>query len=128
MVNVEGRVVFDADSHVMELGDFLDPFMAEEHKELLHRKGLEALQPVLDAALARAQERGADAEAAAKAEERLWIDKGWNAIGAFDTSERSRVLDLMGIQGQLVFATFASALFAGRNRDRLFSGASAQNR
>jgi predicted TIM-barrel fold metal-dependent hydrolase len=55
-------------------------------------------------------------------------DKGWLAMGAFDPVERSRVLDLLGFGGQLVFATFASTMFAGRDLDRLYAGSAAQNR
>src|SRR4030095_6137424 len=66
--------------------------------------------------------------AAAPAEEGLMGDKGWLAMGAFDPHERSHVLDLLGFDGQLVFATFATALFAGHDVDRLYAGASAQNR
>jgi predicted TIM-barrel fold metal-dependent hydrolase len=122
-----GRTIFDADSHVMELADFLDPFIAAEAAELLHRGGMEALKPVLENATSRRDERRGSAELAAKAEERLLIDKGWNAFGAFDTAERTRALDLLGFSGQLVFATFASAMFAGKNPDRLYGGSSAQN-
>jgi predicted TIM-barrel fold metal-dependent hydrolase len=38
------------------------------------------------------------------------------------------VLDLLGFRGQLVFATFASAMFAGKDLDRLYAGSSAQNK
>ncbi|MEY2473884.1 MAG: uncharacterized protein QOK28_3213 [Actinomycetota bacterium] len=122
-----GRTIYDADSHVMELADFLDPFIAEDKAGLLHRGGMEALKPVLDNAAARVDARKATPELVAKAEERLMIDKGWNAFGAFDQAERTRALDLLGFSGQLVFATFASAMFAGKNPDRLYAGSSAQN-
>ena len=39
-------------------------------------------------------------------------DKGWMAMGGFDPLERSRVLDLLGFHGQLVFATFATTMFS----------------
>ena len=39
------------------------------------------------------------------------MDKGWMAMGGFDPAERSRVLDLLGFHAQLVFATFATAMF-----------------
>ena len=77
----------------------------------------------------KAEERRVDPAKAAVAEERLWIDKGWSAMGAFDAEERSRVLDLMGYQGQLVFATFASAhVHRAAIRTALYAGSSAQNR
>jgi len=64
---------------------------------------------------------------AAEAEERLLRDKGWYAMGAFDAKERRRVLDLFGFGGQLVFATFATTLFAGRDLDLLYGGGHAQD-
>jgi len=120
--------MLDADSHIMELSDFLDAHVDEEYSHLLRRKGMEALKPVLDSAQAKAEARKADPEKAAAADERLLQDKGWNAVGAFDQDERIRALDLFGFEGQLVFATFATSMFSGRNEDRLYAGASAQNR
>jgi predicted TIM-barrel fold metal-dependent hydrolase len=112
----------------MELADFLDGFIDPEHRGGLRRRGMEALEPVLSAAVAAAEGRRADASRAAEAEERLLVDKGWSAMGSFDPAERSRVLDLLGFEGQLVFATFATSMFAGRDVARLYAGASAQNR
>ncbi|HKE76068.1 MAG TPA: amidohydrolase family protein [Acidimicrobiales bacterium] len=122
------RTILDADSHVMELADFLDGHIDPAYRDRLRRRGMEALAPVLDDAVEHAERRARDAGAAAQAEERLLLDKGWRAMGAFDPRERSHVLDLLGFDGQLVFATFATALFAGRDVDRLYAGASAQNR
>src|SRR5205085_437389 len=119
------RTILDADSHVMELGDFLDDFIAADQRDRLRRKGMEALKPVLDKAVARVEERRADPAVQAKGEERLMVDKGWQALGAFDKAERTRVLDLLGVEGQLVFATFASSMFAGKDQDRLYAGAAA---
>jgi predicted TIM-barrel fold metal-dependent hydrolase len=120
--------VLDADSHVMELADFLDEFIDPDYRDQLRRRGMDALSPVFESALAKADARRSDEGAAARAEERLLEDKGWNAMGAFDPTERSRVLDLLGVQGQLVFATFATSMFSGKDIDRLYAGSSAQNR
>jgi len=128
MTYADGRVIMDADSHVMELGDFLDDFIDPAVAPRLRRAGFEALSPVLDAAVAKADARRADPAAAALAEERLLTDKGWSAMGGFDPEERSRVVDLFGFDAQLVFATFATSMFTGRDQERLYAGASAQNR
>ncbi len=138
----DGRVILDADSHVMELADFLDDFIGPSERDRLHRRGMDALRPVLDDAVRRAERRGSDAEAAAQAEERLMQDKGWMAMGGFDPTERSRVLDLLGFDGQLVFATFATSMFSlprstrryedkaelARDLDLLYEGSRAQNK
>jgi uncharacterized protein len=122
------RTILDADSHVMELGDFLDEFIDPEQRGRLRREGIEVLGPTIDGAVARAEARRTDPSVAATAEARILLDKGWNAMGAFDPSERSRVLDLFGFHAQLVFATFAGSLYRGKDIDLAYAGASAQNR
>lgn len=124
----DGRRMLDADSHVMELADFLDEFIDRGYRDRLSRRGMASLEPLLDRAVRGVEERRADTEKAATAEDRLLQDKGWSALGAFDVAERSRVLDLFGFDGQLVFATFATAMFAGKDIGRLYAGAAAQNK
>ena len=127
MTYAGSRDVLDADSHLMELDGFLDPYLDPELRARLRRQQVDALRPVLEDATTRAAQRRADPDQQREAEDRLLHDKGWRALGAFDPQERSRVLDLFGFHGQLVFATFASALFAGRDLDRLYGGSHAQN-
>ena len=127
MTYAGSRDVLDADSHLMELAGFLDPYLDPDLRGRLRRQQVDALGPVLEDATSRAAARRADPVRQAEAEGRLLQDKGWRALGAFDPEERSRVLDLFGFRGQLVFATFASALFAGRDLDRLYGGSRAQN-
>lgn len=136
------RTILDADSHVMELADFLDAHIDPAQRDRLRRGGLDAVAAVLDDAQAKAQRRASDRQAAAEAEERLMRDKGWYAMGGWDTAERSRVLDLLGFDAQLVFATFATALYSlprspHRYQDRgeleadvdlLYAGCRAQNK
>jgi predicted TIM-barrel fold metal-dependent hydrolase len=122
------RRILDADSHVMELADFLDEHIDADQRDRLRRRAMDAFAPLLERAMAGAATRRADTAAAAAAEERLLEDKGWLALGAFDPTERTRALDLLGFDGQLVFATFATTMFAGRDVDRLYAGSAAQNR
>lgn len=127
MTYAGSRDVLDADSHLMELDGFLDPYLDPELRARMRRRQVDALRPVLEDATTKAAERRADPDRQREAEDRLLQDKGWRALGAFDPEERSRVLDLFGFRGQLVFATFASALFSGRDLDRLYGGSRAQN-
>src|ERR1051325_8448908 len=117
MTYAGSRTILDADSHVMELADFLDEFIDPEQRDRLRRRGMDAPKPVLDKAMAATAARRSDAAKGAEAEARLLLDKGWSAMGAFDPAERSRVLDLLGFDGQLVFATFASAMFTGKDQN-----------
>jgi len=103
---------------------------------------MRALEPVLARAVDQAEARRADPAAAAEAEARFMADKGWMAMGGFDPAERSRVLDLLGFDGQLVFATFATSMFSlprsihryddqaelAADLDRLYAGCAAQNK
>jgi outer membrane receptor protein involved in Fe transport len=104
------RLILDADSHVMEPVDFLDDVLEPAERDRFHR-GMGFLAPRLEAGAVRARQRRSSPAAAAEAEKRLLIDKGWSAIGAHDSAERSRVLDLLGFQAQLVFPTY-SGMFA----------------
>jgi uncharacterized protein len=122
------RTILDADSHVMELPGFLDDFIEPAQRDRLNRDGLRGRTAMIDDAVAKARARSAYPERAAQARERLLLDKGWYALGAFDPLERSNALDLLGFAGQLVFATFAPAMFLGRDLDRLYAGSAAQNK
>jgi len=122
------RTILDADSHVMELPGFLDDFLEPAQRGRLNRDGLRRRTKMIDDAVAEARARSVYPERAARARERLLLDKGWHAMGAFDPLERSNVLDLLGFDGQLVFATFAPAMFLGSDVDRLYAGSAAQNK
>ena len=122
------RTILDADSHVMELPGFLDDFIEPAQRGRLNRDGLRGRTAMIDNAVAEARARCVYPERAARARERLLLDKGWHAMGAFDPLERSSVLDLLGFDGQLVFATFAPAMFLGPDLDRLYAGSAAQNK
>jgi uncharacterized protein len=128
MTYVGERKVLDADSHVMELPDFLDDFIDPEVKNLLRSSSDARWTGAVENARTKAEARRSVREEAERAEARLLHDKGWNAMGAFDPAERSRVLDLLGVEGQLVFATFASLRYAGHDADRLYAGSRAQNK
>lgn len=128
MTYAGGRRILDADSHLMELPGFLDPYIEADMLDRLKGRSMQALAPVLDKAQADAEARGGDAGLRSEAEGRLLLDKGWNAMGAFDPAERSHVVDLFGFDGQLVFATFATAMFTGKDLDLLYAGSAAHNR
>jgi predicted TIM-barrel fold metal-dependent hydrolase len=123
-----GRPTLDADSHLMERPDFLDPYIEASMSERLRRGTMTAVASLVDQATGMAERRWADPVTRADAETRLLRDKGWYAMGAFDPAERSHVVDLFGFDGQLVFATFATAMFLGKDQDLLYAGSAAQNR
>ena len=122
------KTIFDADSHVMEFGDFLDDYLSEDERKLLNRGMFDAARERLDQAAANAKARQQDPAVAAEAEARLMKDKGWMAMGGWDPAERSRVLDLLGFDAQLVFGTFGTLLYKGRESVDMYVGTAAFNR
>ncbi len=129
MTYVGDRVVFDADSHVMELPGWLEKFADDATREQLRPLALGGAGALADRAVAEAAER-ATAGAVALADDPMELlhSKGWGAVGAFESTERSHVLDALGFAAQLVFPTFAATQFAGRDVDLLYRGSDALNR
>src|SRR3712207_4065291 len=124
----EGRRIFDADSHVMELPGWLESYADEDLQGRLRPLYLGGAGALAEQAVAEAERRKGDEEAARSLEGALMKAKGWNALGAFDPAERSRALDLLGFEAQLVFATFAATQYAGDDEGLLHDGTLAHNR
>lgn len=123
-----GRVIYDADSHVMETREWLDPFLDADLKSKL--RPLYGARPGrIDGILAKAKARKGDAAAEAAAfENPIAGPKGWLAAGAFDPEERIRVLDQFGFSGQLVFGTAGlGPVRAAQDEGVLYAGAGAYN-
>lgn len=128
MTYTAGRTVMDADSHLMELPDFLDDYLHRDDVKHLAKGLFESRHEILDRAVAAADKRRTDQHAALQAEERLLRDKGWMAMGGWDPVERSRVLDLLGFEAQLVFPTFSPLLYKLSEHVGTYVGADALNR
>lgn len=129
MTYAQNRVIHDADSHVMETREWLDPFLDADLKSKL--KPLYGREPGwVDKLIDEARARQADPEAAEKAYENpISGPKAWLAPGAFDPAERSRVLDVLGFSSQLVFGTGAltPVLAAQKDEGLLYAAARAYN-
>ncbi len=128
MPYAEGRVYYDADSHLMELPDWLEQFADRETRERLRPLHLGGAGRLAEEAVLAAAARKSNSSEAAALEDNLMKAKGWNALGAFDPVERSRALDLLGFERQLVFSTFAPTQFQSDDPDLLYGGIAAHNR
>src|SRR5262250_3286280 len=128
MPYAEGRTFYDADSHLMELHDWLPQYADPGIRERIRPLALGAAGALAEQAIVDAERRRGDRGAAQALEGNLMNTKGWSALGAFDPAERSRALDLLGVDRQLVFSTFAANQFAGGDLDLLYGGARAHNR
>jgi uncharacterized protein len=113
-----GRVVHDADAHLMEppswLRDHADPSIRDRLEPLQYSSGNELRQTGdpdeqqhdLDAAFDRIRSRHASAEYRAVEAAEIMLRKNFAATGSFIAEDRSRALDLLGFSSQLVFNTF----------------------
>ena len=128
MPYIADRIVHDADSHVMELPNWLDEFgtkrVASAFNARFHRNRSDYFE--------RLQ---AEHEAAAfgeKDQDQVMGRKNHDAIGAFRKQDRSTALDLIGVKTQLVFPTstnvWLETLEPGDDLDLLYETASATNR
>jgi predicted TIM-barrel fold metal-dependent hydrolase len=124
------RVIHDADSHLMELADCLDPFL-----ERKYRADYDAL-PKLKAWprdskwVTEARAKQADTAFRAGAAENIMLRRDYEALGAFDAADRPRALDLLGFKSQLVFTTWCLGNFGldDTNPELAYATAEAQNR
>lgn len=132
MTYAHRSAIFDADSHLMEGLDWL-----RDHADAATRERLPDLTVTLDkggAGAGRAIQIGEarigdPVKTAALEEDVIASAKGWVALGAMDTAERSRAMDLLGFSSQLVFSTFSLGLFAfADDLDVVYGGTAAHNR
>ncbi|MFZ1886755.1 MAG: amidohydrolase family protein [Candidatus Binataceae bacterium] len=111
----DNRAFYDADSHIMELPDFLqryaDPGLRAEIPAVSYSASL-----VTDEEVAEIMARGGQhshqhvSELLSLGDHLIERSKEIQALGAFDSSERSVALDMLGFKSQLVFATHSLAM------------------
>lgn len=115
MTYAQHRTIFDADSHLMELPDFLS-----RHAEPKFRSAVPAVGTGTTGTFdfqKYAQER---AHAAATVETLVAMGdalikgpKWHDALGSFNGAERGTVLDMLGFERQVVFSSFCSRMVFG---------------
>jgi predicted TIM-barrel fold metal-dependent hydrolase len=132
MAYVEGRIIHDADSHLMELADCLDPYLTRALKSRLHANPVfQAKRTDKLAANEKAIARHADAKFREGANDNIMLRKNQEAHGSFIPGDRPQALDFMGFASQLVFTTFCLGNFGldqGEDMELCYATASAHNR
>ncbi|WP_084419373.1 amidohydrolase family protein [Henriciella litoralis] len=105
MAYIEGRLVHDADSHLMELYDCLDSYLTAD--ELKRYRALPGYNAKLSRAewMDRARKDHRDDGFRAEADDNIMLRKNYDAKGAFIPEDRPRVVDLLGVASQLIFTT-----------------------
>ena len=126
---MRSSAVFDADSHLMEVEEWLSAYADPQVRDRLRPLGFDKagagaaqLMSSLPGLWAQQRDQAVTADV-------LTGPKGWTAPGSLDADVRIRVLDALGISAQLVFPTFSLAQFTGTDDlELLYGGTRALNR
>jgi len=109
------RAYYDADSHIMELPDFLkayaDPDLRDQVPEVSYAASLVTDEEV--AVIVSQGNRHAAEHVAAQialGDKLIESSKEIQALGAFNRDDRTTALDMLGFKKQLVFATHSVAM------------------
>jgi predicted TIM-barrel fold metal-dependent hydrolase len=133
MSYADGRLIHDADSHLMEPADCLDPYF---EKRLLDRfLALPRVKELRTGAKAEhVGERLAlqqDAAFRAEADDNILLRKNYDAHGAWLRQDRPHTLDKLGFASQLVFTTHCLGNFGldqSGDMELCYAAADAHNR
>lgn len=122
--------MLDADSHILETPDWVSRHADPQIRERLLPLGLGKAGGATYRMIEKAQDRVKQrAEAGAAIENVVAGAKGWHAPGAFDPAERTKALDDLGFEKQLVFSTFSATQYLGhKDLDVRYGGLRAHNR
>lgn len=108
MAYIEGRLVHDADAHIMETEDFLAAHADPAIRDRLPRLHMEGLVGSETGKLAQAVRKHRDPAFRAQDAAEIMLRKNWDATGSFLAQDRPKALDLIGVASQLIFNTFVS--------------------
>lgn len=131
MTYVNGRLVHDADSHLMELSDCLDPYFERRLLSRFHAMPAFHARKNRDARPGQSAAAHAAPEFRAGVEANILLRKNYEAHGAFLPADRIHALNLLGFASQLVFTTFCLGNFGldqGEDMEMCYAAASAHNR
>ena len=128
MSYVQDRLIHDADSHLMERPDCLEPFLT--NKQLSALQGRLFYQKTYQRYQQEHQQLSLT-ELSQAVDENIMLRKNWRAHGAFLPKDRVYALNQLGFASQLVFTTFCLGNFGLEKSDDLslcYAVASAHNR
>src|SRR5215472_9450721 len=124
------RLIYDADSHLMELPDFLSAHADPSSRHLLPPLGSRTTG-LFDPG-EHVGQQGQSPEALEKLLQlgaRITRGPKWHeALGAFNGTERSLALDLLGFRHQVIFSSFCARLIFEASAEIRYPAARAHNR
>jgi predicted TIM-barrel fold metal-dependent hydrolase len=126
----EGRLYYDADSHIMETADWLSKHVDPEFRDRIGPMEFERIGSFGDAIKALDANGAHDPQTVRTLEQNvIGGPKGWEALGGSNPVERSRAIDLIGVDAQLIFSGLSVSQFLYvKDIDIKYAGAKAHNR
>lgn len=128
MPYASGRVIHDADAHIMEVPGFLAGHLEAKYRDVITD----------DVLFPRDRGRGLhklmkpDAGKAETDETQIMLQKNWDALGSHIKEDRPRSIDLLGFASQLMFTTqllnFSALLEGQGDVDTIYAVARAHTR
>ena len=133
MTYANGRKIMDADSHLMELPDFLSRNVDSNMKDRIPSLGDIRLADVgtqMKALDGSKGHSGDELDNLLALGSNITRGPKWHAaLGSFSGTERSQALDLLGFERQVIFSSFcATKVFTSRDVDARYAAAQAHNR
>ena len=128
MPYAEGRVIHDADAHIMEMPGFLAGHLEAKYREQVSDLQLFPRRDGFHSRLAEAER----ANGATFDESQIMLAKNWAALGSSQRQDRPRSIDLLGFASQLMFTTallnYSNVLESGPDHDLAYAVARAHTR
>ena len=129
MPYASGRVIHDADAHIMEVPGFLEQHLEARYRAVVTDAVLFPRREGFHSHLTDAHRSGASD---AFDESQIMIAKNWDALGSYRRQDRTRSIDLLGFSSQLMFTTallnYSTILESGRDHDLAYAVARAHTR
>ncbi len=115
MPYASGRVIHDADAHIMEVPGFLTEHLEAKYRDTINDDVL--FPHDRGRGLHKLMKPDAGRGAVEQDESQIMLHKNWDALGSFVREDRPRSIDLLGFASQLMFTTQLlnfSALLEGK--------------
>ena len=104
MPYASGRVIHDADAHIMETPGFLTEHLEAKYRPLVSDAMLFPRRAGFHSHRTEAHAAGATGGPSFD-ETQIMLAKNWDALGSYEKRDRPRSIDLLGFASQLMFTT-----------------------
>lgn len=132
MPYASGRVIHDADAHIMELPGFLEAHLEAKYRSRVGDDVLFPRREGFHSHLGDRHRQGSGGSAQTFDEANIMLAKNWDALGSYAPQDRPRSIDLLGFASQLMFTTallnYSTVLEAGRDPDLAYAVGRAHTR